>query len=144
MASAKPLHCSTVRMVSTSTASCSPWISVAELATHIRGSLPGGISRFRPGRVTVNTLYLNGSVLLSELAIAAPGIAGSMTRETSFIISRRFTLILVFMEVEPWASLVRSPGNECDGFDICSLLFAGQQSSPTPLQVADSTPSGHP
>src|SRR6202049_1166843 len=92
MASAKPLHCSTVRKVSTSTASCSPWISVAELATHIRGSLPGGTSRFRPGRVTVNTLYLNGGVLLSELAIAAPGIIGSMTREASFIISRRFIL----------------------------------------------------
>jgi hypothetical protein len=65
--------------------------------------------------VTVKTLYLNGGVLLSELAIAAPGIIGSMTRETSFIISRRFILNLVFKEIEPWASLVRGPGNERDG-----------------------------
>src|SRR5216683_4117940 len=90
MASAKPLDCSTVRKVSTSTASRSPWISVAELATHIRDSLPGGTSRFRPGRVAVNTLYLNEGVLLSGLAMTTPGIMGIMARETIFIISRRF------------------------------------------------------
>src|SRR3984893_15682086 len=140
MASAKPLHCSTVRMVSTSTASCSPWISVAELATHIRDSLPGGTSRFRPGRVTVNTSYFNEDGSLCELAMTAPDVIGSMAREASFIKSRRFMLNLLIIEVEPWANLVRSPGNECDGFDICSLRFARQQSSPTPLQVADSTP----
>jgi hypothetical protein len=45
-------------------------------------------------------LYLNGGVLLSALAIAAPGIIGSMTRETSFIMSRRFMLNLVFKDVD--------------------------------------------
>jgi hypothetical protein len=34
-----------------------------------------------------------------------------MTREASFIISRRFILNLIFKEVEPWASLVPCPGN---------------------------------
>src|SRR5580698_1595289 len=67
---------------------------VAELAIHIRDSLPGGTlagGTSRPGRMAVNTLYLTAGVLGSGLAFAAPGIIGSMTaREASFIISRRF------------------------------------------------------
>src|SRR5882757_107201 len=100
MASAKPLDCSTVRKVSTSTASCSPWMRVAELATHNRDSLPGGTSRFRPGRVTVNTLYFNEGGSPRELAMTAPGVIGSMAREASLIeanliTSRRFMPNLV-------------------------------------------------
>jgi hypothetical protein len=35
-------------------------------------------------------LYLNAGVFPSELATAAPGIVGSITKDMSFIISRRF------------------------------------------------------
>src|ERR1700733_5816495 len=67
---------------------------VAELAIHIRDSLPGGTlpaGTSRPGRMTENTLYLTAGVLGSGFAFATPGIIGSMTaKEASFIISRRF------------------------------------------------------
>src|ERR1700733_1290227 len=67
---------------------------VAELAIHIRDSLPGGTlpgGTSRPGRMAVNTLYLTAGVLGPGFSVAAPGIMGSMTaREASFIISRRF------------------------------------------------------
>src|ERR1700722_1505878 len=67
---------------------------VAELAIHIRDSLPGGTlsgGTSRPGRMAVNTLYLTARVLGSGFAFATPGPMGSMTaREASFIISRRF------------------------------------------------------
>src|SRR5690242_14891061 len=98
IASAKLLDCSTVRKASTSTASRSPEISVDELATHISDSFPGGTSRFRPGRVTVNTWYLSGDVLSTEFAVAAFGKAGRTAREASFSISRRFINDLLFRE----------------------------------------------
>src|SRR3984885_960827 len=67
---------------------------VAELAIHIRDSLPGGTfpaGTSRPGRMAVNTLYLTAGALGSGFAFATPGIMGSMTaREANFIISRRF------------------------------------------------------
>jgi hypothetical protein len=58
--------------------------------------LPGGTSRFRPGRVTVNTLYFNEGGSPGELAMTAPGVIGSIAREANLITSRRFMPNLVF------------------------------------------------
>jgi hypothetical protein len=77
-------------------------------------------------------LYLNGGVLLSELAITIPGIIGIMARETSFIMSRRFMPNLVVDEVESWTSLRRDPCLETNICDVTHAAPYGAKSDSSP------------